>query len=66
MLFTDFVPDPEARYNIGWYYLAASLGNLTVHLFYLINASYRLLRRKVREKLYRRKLVQAHAAALKK
>ena len=66
MLFTDFVPDPEVRYTIGWYYMTGSLGNIAVHLCFLIHASYKLIRRKVRKKLYIRSRVQAHAKALKK
>lgn len=36
MMFTDYVPEAETRHYIGWYYIAVSLGNILVHIFFLI------------------------------
>ena len=48
MMFTDFVPRPEDRYIIGWYYLTGSLINIMMHISRLIHASYKVIARKVR------------------
>ena len=66
MMFTGFVEDAKLRYNIGWYYLTGSLGNITVHLSFLIRESSKPIKRSARKKLYIRKRKQAHAKALKK
>ena len=39
LMFTDLVPDPEMRFTIGWYYMAISLGNISVHLILLVRRS---------------------------
>ena len=31
-LFTDFVPDPELRYNIGWSIIGVTLVNIVVNM----------------------------------
>ena len=39
MMFTDFVPDPKTRLEIGWFYMATSLSNILVHLSLLAGGS---------------------------
>ena len=36
MCFTDFVPSPEDRSNLGYAYLAIMNGNIGIHLIILI------------------------------
>ena len=39
LCFTDFVVDPVMRYELGWYYMAASVTNILVHIIYLASGS---------------------------
>ena len=39
LMFTDFVPDPEMRFKLGWYYIVINLGNISVHLLVLVGGS---------------------------
>lgn len=48
MLFTNFVVEPEVRYRIGWYYLSVCICLIAFHLAYLICATGKMIRRKVR------------------
>jgi hypothetical protein len=36
MCFTDFVPEPETRNEIGIAYMGISVGNILIHLFFLV------------------------------
>ena len=36
MSFTDFVPDEEVRYEIGYVYMGVTLINIMVHLIFLL------------------------------
>ena len=36
MCFTDFVPEPETRSNIGLLYMGITVGNVFVHLTFLV------------------------------
>ena len=40
LLFTDFVPDPNTRYLIGWTYCGVMFGNIGVHLIILLCGTY--------------------------
>ena len=51
MMFTDFVPDPETRFAIGWSYMAISLGNILVHLILLFRASGKQVKNSCKRKL---------------
>ena len=44
LMFTDFVPDPEMRFKLGWYYMAINLGNISVHLLLLVGGSGKLIK----------------------
>ena len=37
--FTDMVGDPEVRYELGYIFIAASLGNIAIHLCFMFCAS---------------------------
>ena len=39
MCFTDFVPEPDTRYQLGWHYIIVFLSNLLVHLSVLFSTS---------------------------
>ena len=39
MCFTDFVPEPETRSLIGFYYIGITLANVLVHLIFLALAT---------------------------
>ena len=41
MCFTDYVPEPSVRYQLGHYYIAVFLSNLLVHISLLVLGSYR-------------------------
>ena len=43
MCFTEFVPDPEVRSNIGPYYIAANLFMIAVHIIILLAFSLKAL-----------------------
>ena len=43
MCFTDFVPDPEVRSDIGPYYIAANLFMIVVHIIILLAFSFKAL-----------------------
>ena len=51
MMFTDFVPDPETRFAIGWSYMATCLGNILVHLSLLFRASGKQVKNSCKRKL---------------
>ena len=57
LMFTDFVPDPEMRFRIGWYYMATSLFNIFVHLVLLVGGS----GRQVKNKCCKRKFAKSSA-----
>ena len=38
--FTDIVPKSETRSNIGLIYIGISLGNIAVHLFFMLGTSF--------------------------
>ena len=44
MCFTDFVPDPEVRYDIGWYYIGISSFMILVHLVLILYSTLKRLR----------------------
>lgn len=52
MMFTDFVPDPETRFFLGWCYISISLGNIFVHLTLLVFDSGKQITRQCRRKYY--------------
>ena len=39
MTFTDYVPEPETRYTLGWHYLTVTCANIFVHLCLLVGNS---------------------------
>ena len=36
LCFTDFVPDPEARYTIGLWFLLFTLGNIGINILMIV------------------------------
>ena len=44
MCFTDFVPDPEARYDIGLYYIGINSLMILVHLVLILYSTLKSLR----------------------
>ena len=44
MCFTDFVPDPEVRYDIGPYYIGISSLMILVHLVLILYSTLKRLR----------------------
>ena len=44
MCFTDFVPDPEVRYDVGWYYIGISSFMILVHLVLILIFTLKRLR----------------------
>ena len=65
MCFTDYVPEPSTRYQIGWPYIALFLSNLLVHLSLLVLGSSKQVNNCCRRRYYnrRRALALSHAAA---
>ena len=55
MMFTDFVPDTETRFLIGWFYMIVSLGNIAVHLSILIGGSTKQCQKSCRRKYLKSK-----------
>ena len=53
ILFTQYVDDPEARYQFGFSHSAICLTNLTFHLVFLIRGSLLLTKHKCK-RCYRR------------
>ena len=51
MCFTDFVPEAEDRYQIGWSFLFFIIVNLLVHLSLLIIDTIKQVKDSVKEKL---------------
>ena len=45
LCFTDFVPDSEARYNMGYVYLALNILMLSALLYILVHNTVKVLRR---------------------
>ena len=43
MCFTDFVPDPEVRSDIGPYYIAVNIIMIAVHIIILLAFSFKAL-----------------------
>ena len=50
MCFTDMVPEPEDRYNIGYSFIAIAFINVAVHLILIIKTNYRVIRQKLHKK----------------
>ena len=38
--FSDFVPDPETRSNLGFYYISTSFFNMLVNMFIMMKDSF--------------------------
>ena len=58
MMFTDFVPDAQMRFNLGFCYIGVTLSNILLHLTVLIAGSLALLRKTIRKALYKRRVAQ--------
>lgn len=39
MLFTNFVPDPAVRYELGNVFIVILLANFVIHLYFLVRAT---------------------------
>lgn len=66
MCFTDFVPDPEIRSEVGLYYIAVASTNLLVHIGIMLFGSLFKLRSFCRKKFFMKKITQkANAASLR-
>ena len=48
MCFTDFVPDPETRSYVGYFYMGFISANVLVHLIFLVLETFRKLRKDCR------------------
>lgn len=51
--FTEYVPEPETRYRIGWYYIGTALGNVLVHLSFLTYDTGKITINKCRNKYFK-------------
>lgn len=58
-LFTDYVQDPEMRYDLGYYYLYMVAGNVIINLIILITLILQMIHRSIRRYLIRRRLKRA-------
>ena len=38
--FTDFVPDPDIRYNLGYSYVFFASGNILIHLLSILRSNF--------------------------
>jgi hypothetical protein len=54
-LFTDFVPDPELRYNFGWSSIYCTLALIAINMIILIKDSSRIIFLYLKRWVYRRK-----------
>ena len=54
--FTDFVPEPEIRNDLGSYYNYVTFTNIAVHLFLMFRSSLSAIRLKIRKKCHARKV----------
>ena len=55
MCFTDWVPSTQTRYALGWIFIVIISLHLGVHMTILLYNTYTILKRKAKEKYYRRK-----------
>ena len=54
--FTDFVPEPEMRNNLGSYYNYVSFSNIGVHISFMLITSIISIRVSIRARCHKRKL----------
>ena len=45
MCFTDFVPDPETRSYVGYFYMGFISANVLVHLIFLVLETFRKIKK---------------------
>ena len=48
--FSDMVPDPHNRYNIGYSFIAVGFLNIAVHLIFIVSSSVGVLKQKCRHR----------------
>ena len=60
MCFSDLVPEPKDRYNVGYSFIAMAFVNVAVHLLLIITANYVVIRNKIRAR-YAKKSALANA-----
>ena len=56
--FTDFVPDAETRYKLGFAYIATSFVNLAVHMVIMLRGSFIKVRQSCRKFRHNRRIKQ--------
>ena len=54
--FTDFVPEPEIRSDLGSYYNYVTFTNIAVHMFLMLRSSFSAIRLKIRRKCHAKKM----------
>ena len=54
--FTDFVPEAETRYKLGFYYIATSFVNIAVHMFLMLRSSFVKARLSCRKRRYEKRI----------
>ena len=57
--FTDFVPEPETRNKLSFYYIATSFFNMAVHLLVMLNSSFSSIRQSCRKRRHAKLRKQA-------
>jgi hypothetical protein len=58
MLYTEYVPSPEMRYEFGAYFLYLLYFNFGLNILLLINEILRILRRECKKRSYHKKIRQ--------
>ena len=66
MCFTDFVPEAEDRYYIGWSFIACIVVNLIVHMSLLIIDTTKQVKSSAKEKCFKKKGEEDEEGELKK
>ena len=54
--FTDFVPEPETRNDLGQYYYSITFLNIALHMFIIFKTSFLATRLKIRKRCHARRL----------
>ena len=64
LTFSDWVPSPELRYQLGWIFIGVLVLNTVVHIYFLISGLYREWRLKWRRDQRRRRAEKAEKSAM--